>query len=121
VGLALVTRIPNLAEAHIAAGALRSGGIAAEVFDGNFGQLESPVIEALGGFRIMAPEGEVAAAKEILAMLRAGPGLGEPEDNAPWGAERAQASRARTKGVRVVATILLAGSAAVALIRFLWR
>ena len=58
MGLALVTRIPNLMEAHIAAGALRSAGIAAEVFDGNFGAIEAPVIEGLGGYRLMAPEEE---------------------------------------------------------------
>ena len=56
MGLALVTRMPSWVEAQIAAGALRSAGIAAEVFDGNFGQIEAPVIESLGGFRIMAPE-----------------------------------------------------------------
>jgi len=60
VGLALVTRIPSLAEAQIAAGALRSGGIEAVVFDGTFGGMEAPVIEGLGGYRLMAPEEDVA-------------------------------------------------------------
>ncbi|MFI4975894.1 MAG: putative signal transducing protein [Caulobacterales bacterium] len=83
MALAVVTRLPTLVEAQIAAGALRSAGIDAEVFDGNFGQVESPVIEALGGFRIMAPEEKQAEAQDILRALQAGPGLGEP-DEGPW-------------------------------------
>jgi hypothetical protein len=80
MGLALVTRIPSLVEAQIAAGALRSAGIAAEVFDANFGGVEAPVIEALGGFRIMAPADEAATARQILRAQQAGPGLGEPDE-----------------------------------------
>ena len=78
MALALVMRMPTLVEAQIATGALRSAGIAAEVFDSNFGQIEAPVIEALGGFRIMAPDDEVVAARDIIRTLRGGPGLGEP-------------------------------------------
>ena len=84
MGLAIVARMPSLVEAQIAAGALRSAGVAAEVFDANFGQIEAPVIEALGGFRIMAPEGECAEAREILRALQNGPGLGEPDEYSPW-------------------------------------
>jgi hypothetical protein len=78
--LAVVARLPTLVEAQIAAGALRSAGIHAEVFDANFGGVEAPVIEALGGYRIMAPEDEVANARELLKILQAGPGLGEPDE-----------------------------------------
>ena len=107
MGLALVTRIPNLMEAHIAAGALRSAGIAAEVFDGNFGQVESPVIEALGGFRIMAPEEQVAAARDVLKLLRASPGLGEPDEVGPWSASLGETRRTRGRGMRLLAFLLL--------------
>jgi hypothetical protein len=80
MGLVVVTRLPTLVEAQIATGALRSAGINAQVFDANFGGVEAPVIEALGGFRIMAPEDEVASAREILKILQTGPGLGEPDE-----------------------------------------
>lgn len=119
MGLAVVTRIPSLVEAHIAAGALRSAGIDAQVFDGAFGQVESPVIEALGGFRIMAPEADVVAAREILKALQAGPGLGEPEDNAPWTASLARRQAARTRPLRTVFLIASAIGAVIWLARVL--
>ena len=109
MGLALVTRIPSLMEAHIAAGALRSAGIAAEVFDGSFGAMEAPVIEGLGGYRLMAPEEEVAAARETLKAIRAGPGLASTDDepSSPW-TPPAPAPRWRSKGMRVVGVLFLA-------------
>jgi hypothetical protein len=109
VGLALVTRIPNLMEAHIAAGALRSAGIAAEVFDGNFGAMEAPVIEGLGGYRLMAPQEQVAEARETLKALRASPGLSTGEDESPWGDPRSTTSHsARRAGMRWIALFYLA-------------
>ncbi len=107
MGLALVTRIPNLMEAHIAAGALRSAGIAAEVFDGAFGAMEAPVIESLGGYRLMAPQEQVAEARATLKALRATPGLSTGEEESPWGAPPATSSAARSKGMRVVAALFL--------------
>jgi Putative prokaryotic signal transducing protein len=121
MGLALVTRIPGLVEAQIAAGALRSAGIQAEVFDASFGGIEAPVIEGLGGYRIMAPEGQVAAARDALKLLRASPGLGEPEDNAPWSASLADAARARKRNWRLVALIILGVPAVFWLIRLVTR
>jgi hypothetical protein len=108
VGLALVTRIPNLMEAHIAAGALRSAGIAAEVFDGAFGAMEAPVIEGLGGYRLMAPQEQVAEARETLKALRASPGLSTGDDESPWGALPAATSRSvRRAGMRWIALLYL--------------
>ena len=107
MGLALVTRIPNLMEAHIAAGALRSAGIAAEVFDGAFGAMEAPVIESLGGYRLMAPQEQVAEARATLKALRATPGLSTGEDESPWGTPPATSSAARSKGMRIVAALFL--------------
>ena len=108
MGLALVTRIPNLMEAHIAAGALRSAGIAAEVFDGNFGAMEAPVIEGLGGYRVMAPEEQVAEARATLKALRASPGLSTGDDESPWGATPTTLSGLRSRGMRIVAALFLA-------------
>ena len=110
MGLALVTRIPSLMEAHIAAGALRSAGIAAEVFDAGFGAMEAPVIEGLGGYRLMAPEEEVAAAREALKAIRSGPGLplADDEPPSPWAPPPAPpASRWRSKGMRIVGVLFL--------------
>jgi len=107
MALAVVTRIPNLAEAQIAVGALRSGGIDAELFDANFGTTEAPVIEGLGGFRIMAPEHQVADAREVLRLLRASPGLGEPDELGPWAKQARDAARTRGRGMRMVAFLLL--------------
>jgi Putative prokaryotic signal transducing protein len=118
VGLALVTRIPNLMEAHIAAGALRSAGIAAEVFDGNFGAIEAPVIEGLGGYRLMAPEEEVAEARETLKALRASPGLSTGDDESPWGTPPDTSSAARAKGMRIISALYLG---APLLVWLIWR
>ncbi len=109
MGLALVTRIPNLMEAHIAAGALRSAGIAAEVFDGNFGVMEAPVIESLGGYRLMAPEDEVAEARATLKALRASPGLSTGDDDQPWGGATASTTghSARRAGMRWITLLYL--------------
>jgi hypothetical protein len=107
VALAVVTRIPSLSEAQIAVGALRSGGIDAQLFDGNFGAMESPVIEGLGGFRIMAPEDQVAAARDVLKLLRASPGLGEPDEMGPWAMQARDATRTRGRGMRLIAVALL--------------
>ena len=107
MGLALVTRIPSLVEAQIAAGALRSAGIDAQVFDAAFGAMESPVIEQLGGFRIMAPEEQIAAARDALNLLRASPGLGEPDELGPWAMQARDAARTRGRGMRMVAFLLL--------------
>ncbi|HVN00780.1 MAG TPA: DUF2007 domain-containing protein [Caulobacteraceae bacterium] len=109
MGLALVTRIPNLMEAHIAAGALRSAGIAAEVFDASFGAMEAPVIEGLGGYRVMAPEEDVAAARETLKAIRSMPRLSTGDDEQPWGqAPASTSSGARRTGMRVIALLYLA-------------
>ena len=107
MALAVVTRIPSLSEAQIAVGALRSGGIDAELFDANFGTTESPVIEGLGGFRIMAPAEQVSDAREVLRLLRASPGLGEPDELGPWAMQASDAARGRGRGMRLVALILL--------------
>jgi hypothetical protein len=96
VGLALVTRIPSLAEAQIAAGALRSGGIEAVVFEG------------LGGYRIMAPEEDVAEARASLKALRSNPGLAIEAYDSPWESATAGRFRWQTKGMRIVGVLFLA-------------
>jgi hypothetical protein len=108
LGLALVTRLPSLVEAQIAAGALRSAGIRAEVFDASFGGMEAPVIEGLGGYRIMAPEEQAIEARQLLRAIRAGPGLAAPDEARPWSASYAETARARRRGMRWLALVILA-------------
>ena len=110
MGLALVTRIPSLMEAQIAAGALRASGIAAEVFDQGFGAMEAPVIESLGGYRLMAPAEQVALARATLRAIRANPIPREPdEDPTELWAPPATSTRARRTGMRIIALLFLAG------------
>ena len=106
MGLALVTRIPSLSEAQIAAGVLRSAGIEAGVFDAGFGAMESPVIEGLGGYRLMAPAQDVAAARDFLKSVKANPIPLDPDDSGPW---TSRPGRARGRGMRWLALLILAG------------
>ncbi|HUO11229.1 MAG TPA: DUF2007 domain-containing protein [Caulobacteraceae bacterium] len=108
MGLALVTRIPSLMEAQIAAGALRAAGVRAEVFDATFGGMEAPVIEGLGGYRIMAPEEQLTEARQLLLAIKASPGLPTPEEARPWSASYAETARTRRRGMRWLALTLLA-------------
>ncbi|HEY1753230.1 MAG TPA: hypothetical protein VGG29_18380 [Caulobacteraceae bacterium] len=120
MGLAVITRIPRLVEAQIAVGALRASGIDAELFDGSFGATESPVIEGLGGYRLMAPEDQVAEARETLKALRASPGLPLPDDEPPWGAAM-PSYQLRRRRLQLVAAILLAAPTIAWLIARLFR
>jgi len=120
VGLALVTRIPNFVEAQITAGALRSGGIEAQVFDGAFGGMEAPVIEGLGGYRLMAPEEQVEAAREALQALRASPGLARPDDEGPWSGP-SSSTQFRRRGMQIIAALFLFGPFVAWLIAYLFR
>ena len=121
MGLVVVARVPTLVEAHIASGALRSAGFNAQVFDANFGGMEAPVIEGLGGYRIMAPESEAAAARETLRALKANPVPGDPEDNQPWATPAPRSSRFQARGMRVLALVLLGAPLIVWLLRLLAR
>ena len=73
------------------------------------GAVEAPVIEGLGGYRVMAPQEEVAEARATLKALRTSPGLSTGDDEPPWGAPTAAAAsyQARAKGMRVIAMLFL--------------
>ncbi len=109
MALAVVTRIPSLhGGPHRGRARCAPAGIDAEVFDGNFGQVEAPVIEAPR--RLPASwrrRSRSAAARDILNALRASPGLGEPDEMGPWAASLGETRRTRDRGMRLIAMILL--------------
>ena len=107
MALVLVTRIRSLPEAQIAAGALRSAGIDAVVFDTAFGGVEAPVIESLGGYRIMAPEDQALDARRMLLALRQNPAPTEPDEAGPWSAPSQETARVQRRGMRMLAMALL--------------
>ena len=63
----------SLQEAYVAASALRSAGIAAEVFDAQWGQTHWASQIALGGFRVVVPSDCLIDAADILRELQKGP------------------------------------------------
>jgi len=65
------SRFATISEAHIAAGALRCHGLAAEVFDTQLGQTDWLIQTALGGFRLVVAEADLEAACRILGPARA--------------------------------------------------
>ena len=80
MSLAVVARYYDLNEATIAASALRSAGLTPQLFDDHWASMNWMARSALGGFRVMLPEDELAIGVELLRSLP------EPE---PLGAEDA--------------------------------
>ena len=69
MALTVVASFSDLQEAHIAAGALRSAGLQAEVFDNQLGMIDWTMQRALGGFRLAVPAEETGEARELLAEI----------------------------------------------------
>ena len=80
MALVEVKRFASLPEAHIAAGLLRSVGIDASVCDTHYGAVFWMEQQALGGFRLTAPEDDVQDARAMLGQNARTP---EPDDEAP--------------------------------------
>lgn len=80
MALVEVKRFASLPEAHIAAGLLRSVGIDASVCDTHYGAVFWMEQQALGGFRLTAPEDDVHDARAMLGQNARTP---EPDDEAP--------------------------------------
>jgi hypothetical protein len=77
VALVEVRRFADLQQALVARSALEARGLHPFVFDSTTGSVLWIDQFALGGIRLMAPEDEVAVARELLADPAAGP--------QPWG------------------------------------
>jgi hypothetical protein len=69
MALTVVASFSDLQEAHIAAGALQSAGIQAEVFDNQLGMIDWTMQRALGGFRVAVPGAQTADAVELLGQI----------------------------------------------------
>ncbi|MEH6665286.1 MAG: DUF2007 domain-containing protein [Brevundimonas sp.] len=67
-----VGRFHDLHEAELAAGLLRSAGIQAEVADHHLIGMDPLMQRAVGGLRVMAPDGDAVDARAILARVQAG-------------------------------------------------
>ena len=67
--LPVVTRLASLQEAFVVASVLRSAGIAAEVFDAQWGQNQWASQMALGGFRVVVPSDCLTDGADILREL----------------------------------------------------
>jgi hypothetical protein len=47
------------------------------------------------------------AARDVLKLLRASPGLGEPDELGPWAMQARDTARTRGRGMRLIAVALL--------------
>lgn len=62
----------DFGEAHVVAAMLRAQGVHASVFDAGIVRQDWFKTLALGGYRVMVPDAQTAAAQELLAAYRAG-------------------------------------------------
>ncbi len=70
MGLRVAAKFSSLVEARVACGALQAAGFDAQLFDQNFGSVMWVDQVAIGGFRVMVPEEEVADAAAFLLDIR---------------------------------------------------
>jgi hypothetical protein len=79
--LSILARFHTQSDAQVAASALRSAGLSPMVFDEHYGGIDWVAQSALGGYRVMLPEGELPDGRAILAIAaQAGP---DPEAQPP--------------------------------------
>ncbi len=69
MSLVVVARFYDLNEATIAASALRSAGLSPQLFDDHWASMNWMARSALGGFRVLLPQDELAAGVELLRSL----------------------------------------------------
>ncbi|MDB5468807.1 MAG: hypothetical protein JWR84_367 [Caulobacter sp.] len=101
MGLAVVARFYDLNEATIAASVLRSAGLSPQVFDDHWASMNWMARSALGGFRVLLPQDELAAGVELLRSLPEPEPL--PEEDAIVPPDR----RASAAGAMVSAVLLM--------------
>jgi hypothetical protein len=75
-----VARFSTLPEAELAAALLRRHGIAARLPDRDMATMYPGLIIALGGVRVVAPAGQIAEARALVARVRAGEFIDDSED-----------------------------------------
>jgi hypothetical protein len=69
---AIAARCLDATEAHVLRGCLEAAGIAAVVTDDQHLQANTLLAPALGGARVLVPERDLAAAREVLAAYERG-------------------------------------------------
>jgi hypothetical protein len=69
MALIVVARCHTLAEAQVAASALRSAGLSPQVFDEFYGTAFWVSQAALGGYRLLLPDDEAVEARALLRSL----------------------------------------------------
>lgn len=75
-----VARFFTLPEAELAAALLRRHGIAARLPDRDTATINPDLLIALGGVRLVAPAGQIAEARALVARVRAGDFIDESDD-----------------------------------------
>jgi hypothetical protein len=101
MGLRVAARLFTLSEAEVAASVLRSAGLSPVVFDEHYGRMDWVAQAALGGYRVMLPEEELA---DGVALLRSTP---EP-DPLPE-ADRIETQASETVAVAAMAGLVIGG------------
>ncbi len=79
-----VARFATLPEAELAAGFLRRSGIDARLPDRDTATMNPDLLFALGGVRVVAPDDQVAAARDLIARMRAGEFVDDAADDGEW-------------------------------------
>lgn len=69
MSLVVIARYYDLNEATIATSALRSAGLSPQLFDDHWASMNWMARSALGGFRVLLPEDELAVGVEMLRNL----------------------------------------------------
>lgn len=69
MSLVVIARYYDLNEATIATSALRSAGLSPQLFDDHWASINWMARSALGGFRVLLPEDELAVGVEMLRNL----------------------------------------------------
>ncbi len=79
-----VARFSTLPEGELAVAVLKRHGFAARLPDRDMATMNPDLLIAIGGVRVVAPEGQIVEARRLIDRIRAGELIDESED---WRAE----------------------------------
>lgn len=75
-----VARFSTLPEGELAVAVLRTHGIAARLPDRDMATMNPDLLIAIGGVRVVAPEDQIDAARDLVTRIRAGEFIDDSED-----------------------------------------